>query len=187
MGVTGWKNAGWAVLLLVGLAALAGVPALLAIPLPSEGAPLSDERVDIGFGATIAPPPGARLDLSESRPGTGAVTLLAGGVRLRLSAQQFRGDVGPYVAHVRHKLDRDEWLRPVGDPERVTTTSGVPGERGSLRGDDSVDVDPGCYAVLTERSIGVVVLATPVANCAELPAPVWAAVTSIEIDPAAAQ
>ncbi|WP_329108130.1 hypothetical protein OG792_06010 [Micromonospora sp. NBC_01699] len=185
--MTGWKNAWYAVLLLAGLAALVAVPALLALPLPGEGKPLSGERVDIGFGATIAPPSGARLDLDASRPGTGAVSLRAGEVRLRLTAQQFRGDVGPYVAHARHKLDRDEWLRPVGGPERVATTSGVSGERGSLRSDDSAGVDPACYAIFTARSVGVVVLATPAKDCTELPASVWAAVTSIEIDPAAAQ
>lgn len=183
MGATGWKNAGYALLLLGGLVALVAVPALVALPLPREGPPLSTERLDIGFGATIAPPPGARLDLGDSRPGSGDVTMRAGGVRLRLTARQFRGDAAPFVAHARHKLNRDEWLRPAGDPEPVRTTSGVSGERGSLLGDDVADVEPGCYAVLAAQSIGVVVLVTPVANCADLTAPVWAAVTSIEVDP----
>ena len=117
MGATGWKNAGYALLLLGGLAALVAVPALAALPLPREGPPMSTERLDIGFGATIVPPPGARLDLADSRPGTGEVLLRADGARIRLSARQFRGDAGPFVAHMRHKLRRDEWLEPVGAPE----------------------------------------------------------------------
>jgi hypothetical protein len=182
VGATGWKNAGYALLLLGGLIALVAVPALVALPLPREGPPLSNGRADIGFGATIAPPPGARLDLGDSRPGSGDVMLRVGGVRLRLTAREFRGDPAPFTEHVRRKLNRDEALRPAGAPEPVRTTSGVSGERGSLLGDNGVD--PGCYAVLTARSIGIVVLATPATSCADLPAPVWAAVTSIEVDPA---
>ncbi|MFK3980101.1 hypothetical protein ACI2K4_06920 [Micromonospora sp. NPDC050397] len=182
MGLTGWKNAGAALLLLAGLGALVGVPALVALPLPQEGPPLPADRLDIGFGATIVPPTGARLDLGDSRPGSGAVTFQADTVRLRVTAQQVTGPVEPYVAHARHKLDRNDGLLPAGAPERVRTTSGLSGERGSLRG-VADDVRPGCYAVFTGHLVGVVVLATPAESCAELPEPVWAAVTSIAVEP----
>jgi hypothetical protein len=177
--VTGWKNALYGLLLLGGLAALVIVPALVSCALPAQGPPLTD-RLDIGYGATIQPPPGARLDLTESRPGSGDLLVRAGEVEVRLTARSFRGDPGPYVAHAKHKLSRDDSLRPAGAPEPLRTASGVAGERGSLVPADA-DADPGCYAVLTARSVGIVVLVTPVSGCAELPVPVRDAMASIEI------
>ena len=180
MAATGWKNALYGLLIFTGLGALVLVPGLVSCALPAEGPPLT-ERLDIGYGATIQPPAGSRLDLADSRPGSGNVLLRADGVEIRLTAQSFPGDPAPYTEHVRTKLDRDDGLRLLGRPEPMRTTSGVTGERGSLVNWDS-DEGYGCYAVLTADSVGVVALVTPVTNCAVLPGSVSAALASIEIE-----
>ncbi|GAB2917320.1 hypothetical protein GCM10027280_00420 [Micromonospora polyrhachis] len=185
MAATGWKNAFYGLLLLGGLVVLVVVPGVVSCALPNEGRPLT-ERLDIGYGATIQPPAGSRLDVTDSRPGSGEVVLLVDGVEVRLSAQSFRGDGEPYAAHARDKFQRDQGLQLLGRPEPLRTTSGVTGERGSLVAEDEYAVsDNGCYAILTAGSVGVVALVTPVTNCAVLPTSVSDALASIEIEGAA--
>jgi len=185
VAATGWKNALYGLLLLSGLVVMVVVPGVVSCALPDEGAPLTD-RLDIGYGATIQPPAGSRLNLSDSRPGSGEVVLLTDGMEVRLTAQSFRGDAEPYIAHARDKFYRDQGMQLLGQPEPTRTTSGVTGERGSLVAEDEYSVsDNGCYAILTAGSVGVVALVTPVTNCAVLPAPVSEALASIEIEGAA--
>ncbi len=187
MAVTGWRNAGYGLLVIGGLIAMVVFPGLVSAALPAVGPPLRTARLDIGYGVTIEPPPGARLDLAGSRPGAGDVLMLAEGMRLKLTAQQFRGPVGRYLAHVRRKLRRDESLRPVGPREVIRTSGGVVGERGSLIPETGSGAgEAGCYAVLTADGVGLLVLVTPVPSCAELPAPVRDAIDSVSINPTGA-
>ncbi|MEV4755392.1 hypothetical protein AB0J86_09795 [Micromonospora sp. NPDC049559] len=184
MAATGWKNALHGLLIFGGLGALVAVPGLVSAALPAEGPPLTG-RLDIGYGATILPPPGARLDLADARPGTGDVVVLADGARITLTARSFRGPADPYLAHARHKLERDDMMRPVAAPEPIRTESGLTGERASVAATDG-SADRGCYTALTAGSVGVVVLVTSVPDCAGLPPAVRAAVESIKVTEEAA-
>ncbi|HEX5598437.1 MAG TPA: hypothetical protein VFX61_20830 [Micromonosporaceae bacterium] len=179
--MTGWRNALYGSGVLVGLLALVVVPAVFSAVLPREGPPLQG-RVDIGYGASVVAPTGARLDLVDSRPGGGEIVLLVGdGLRVRLSAQFFQGDPLPVITHARHKIVRDEWLRPSGPPEPLVTESGLSGEWGSLLGEYAGE-DSACYAVLTGGGVAVTALVTPAPNCAELPVPVRDALLSIQVE-----
>jgi hypothetical protein len=167
--MTGWRNAGWGLLVLAGLVLLAAGPGLLTLAVEADDPPVAG-RVDIGYGASIDAPPGARLDRDDSRPGLGDVVLLTDGVAVSLSARAVNGDPAAYRAHARTRLDR-EGRPPIGAPETIDR-----GERGALAGG-------GCYAALTDAGVGVVVLVTPVADCAAVPATVWRAVTGIRVEP----
>lgn len=172
-----WRDAGVGLGVLVGLGALVAVPAVVSVALPSQGPPVT-RPVDVGYGVRVDPPPGARLDVTESRPGTGEVVLRTGeGLRIRLSAVAYQGDPEPFTAHARHRLARDELLRPAGRPEPLRA-SGLRGEWGPLTGEQ-----PACYAVLTGPEVAVTALVTPVPDCAALPAPVRAALTGLRLDP----
>ncbi|WBB82063.1 hypothetical protein O7606_12260 [Micromonospora sp. WMMD882] len=172
-----WRDLGVALGVLTGLGALTVVPAIVSAGLPTEGPPLT-RPVDVGHGVRIDPPPGARLDVTDSRPGAGEVVLrTADGLRIRLTAVAYQGDPEPFTAHARHRLARDELLRPAGRPEPLRA-AGLRGEWGPLTGEQ-----PACYAVLTGPEVAVTALVTPVDGCAELPAPVRAALTGLRSDP----
>lgn len=159
---------------------MVAVPVVFSTTLPAEGPPLT-RPVTVGYGVRVEPPPGARLDLADSRPGAGEVVLRTpDGLRIRLTAVPYRGDPEPFVAHARHRLARDELLRPAGRPEPLQAT-GLRGEWGALTGEEPGH-DPGCYAVLTGAEVAVTVLATPADDCAALPAPVRAALASLRVE-----
>jgi hypothetical protein len=183
--VTAGRNALAALAVLFGLGALVVAPVVIQAVLPDEGPLPAGDRLDVGYGVTLRPPPGARLELSGSRPGTGDVVLLAGGLRLKVTAVEVRERPADFVAHAKRKFARDEAVRP-GPPEAVRTAAGVRGERGDLRPtDDPLAGEPGCYGVFSAEQVGVVASISPVAGCAEAPAEVWAAVASIEFADAA--
>lgn len=171
-----WRDVGIGLGVLAGLGALAVVPAVVSTALPSQGPPLT-RPVDVGYGVRVDPPPGARLDVADSRPGSGEVVLRTGdGLRIRLTAVAYQGDPAPFTAHARHRLARDELLRPAGRPEPLRA-AGLRGEWGPVRGSA-----PACYAVLTGPEVAVTALVTPARDCAALPAPVRAALTGLRLD-----
>jgi hypothetical protein len=182
MGAAG-RNAVAALAVLVGLGAWVAAPGVVQALLPDEGPLPAGDRLDIGYGVSLRPPAGARLDLGASRPGTGEVVLLAGRLRMAVTAVEVPERPAAFVAHARRKFSRDEGQRP-GRPEPVRTDAGVTGERGDLRPDGgALAGEPGCYGVFAAEEAGVVVSITPVAGCAAVPEPVWAAVTSIDFEP----
>lgn len=165
--------------LVAGLVAIVAVPAVLSAALPGERPVRTGDRLDVGFGVSVRPPPDARHDAAKSRPGSGEVLLRFGGLRLRLRAAAVRERPGDFLRHARAKLARDEGLR-VGPAAPVRTAAGVPGERADLSVENEVFGEkPGCYAGFTAESAGVVAVITPVASCAEVPPSVWQAVTDL--------
>jgi hypothetical protein len=180
--LSGWRNALAAIGVFAGLGALVLVPAVVDAALPDEGPLPAGDRLDVGYGVTLRPPPGARLDLNVSRPGTGDVELLVGDLRLRVTAVELRGHPADFIAHARRKFARDEGLR-AGPPTSVRTGSGVSGQRADLSVEDSGDGDPGCAGIFTGADAGAVAVVSPVDGCAAVPAQVWAAVESMTFAP----
>jgi hypothetical protein len=182
---SGLRNAAAAVAVLAGLVALVVVPAVVGRWLPEEGPLPPGRRLDIGYGASLRPPPGARLALGPSRPGMGEVELRAGGLTVRFTAVAAREvDVAAFTAHARRKLSRDQGFRP-GAPEQTSTETGVRGERGPLAptGDDRA----GCYAIFVAEDAGVVAVITPVADCGAVPPEMWSVVRSLTFEPVGEQ
>lgn len=178
MTAGGWRNAGYGLAVLCGLGVLAVGPWLVTIALPETGPPLNGP-VQVGSGVSFDPPPGSRYDLADSRPGDGEVLLrLDGRLRIRVKTQDYQGEFAPYAAHAWHKLDRDQGLRRIGPTKPLTTSGGLRGEWGSLRGADP-DPETGCYAVFAGDSTGVAVLVTGVRDCDELPPAVRTALDSL--------
>lgn len=174
----GWRNALAAIGVVAFLAALIVVPAGVDAVLPEDG-PLPSGELDVGHGVSLRPPPGARLDLAASRPGTGEVLLLARRLRVAVTAVQVRERPADYVAHARRKLRRDGGFR-VGEPVSVRTATGVPGERSDLLvGRGGHRGRPGCAGIFTGEKAGAVVVISPVEGCAAVPADVWKSVTSL--------
>jgi hypothetical protein len=115
--------------------------------------------------------------VGPSRPGGGEVELLVGELSVHLRAVEVRGPADAFAAHARHKLARDEQLRP-GPPQQVETAAGVVGEQGALSGSRQ-----GCYATFVSGSVGLVVTMTPVAGCGAVPSEVASALRSLTFDP----
>jgi hypothetical protein len=186
---TGLRNAGYGLLTLSALLVLVVLPWPISMLLPTEGAELRGQRIDIGYGASVAPPPGSRHDLTSSRPGSGDVLLrTADGLDFRLVAREFRGAAGAYLEHARHKLSRDDLLDPIGPPEPVRTASGLTGEQGSLTDPmgSTTPTPQACYTILTGAGVGVTALVTGVAGCEGLPEALRASIAGIAIDRAGA-
>lgn len=179
---SGWRNAVAAIGVVVGLAALVGVPAAVDAVLPEEGPLPPGDRLDVGYGVSLRPPPGARLELGTSRPGMGEVALRSGGMTLRVTAVEVRERPADFVAHARRKFSRDEGLNP-GQPEEVSTAAGVPGQRGDLRAAAPTG-EAGCYGIFTADEAGAVAVISAVDGCAAVPADLWAAVASLTFEPA---
>lgn len=175
----GWRNAIAAIGLVLALAAVVGGPAAVDSALPALR-PVPVDDLYVGFGVSLRPPPGSQHDAGSSRPGSGTVELRTGGLTVRVTSAYVRERPADYLRHARRKLDRDDGLR-VQDTEPARTAAGVPGERGAVRPTDA-DGEAGCYAAFTAELAGVTVLITPVTDCAAVPAPVWAVVSSLTFD-----
>lgn len=182
--MVGWRNTVAALAVFAGLLALVVAPAVAARLLPGERVLSSPDRLDIGYGASLLPPTGARLDVDASRPGMGEVVLRVAGLTARFTAVAVRGPASGYVTHARHRLARDEALR-AGPPEPASTEHGVTGQRSALTGDDE-----GCVWIFvagTGRRVAVgltaVVLGT---GCAGVPAELTGAVRSLVFEPSGA-
>jgi hypothetical protein len=179
---SGWRNARAALGVFGVLVLLVAVPAAVSQALPGEAPVPAGERLAVGYGVSLRPPPGARHVVGASRPGGGEVELRAGDVSVRVTAVEVRGPARAFAAHARHKFSRDDRLR-AATPERYSTDAGVSGERGALTPVDP-DGRPGCYAIFVAEGAGVVVRITPVAGCAAVPPEVSSAVRSLTFDPA---
>lgn len=176
------QNAVAALALLAGLGATVAVPAVLSVVLPGESPVPSTARLDVGYGVSLVPPPGARLRLDDSRPGAGNVAFRVGTATVTVYAVPVPERPAAFVAHTRHRFSRDEGLRS-GPAVPVRLAGGVLAERRDLAADPESFGEPGCYAVAVAEQVGVVAVVSPVAGCAAVPADLWAAVTSITVDP----
>jgi hypothetical protein len=180
--ISAGRNAVAAVAVLVGLGALVAVPAAVDAALP-ETAPVPPGRLEIGYGVSIDPPVGARLDAGSSRPGTGEIVLLVDDHTVRVTAVEVRARPAAFVAHARRKFARDEGMQP-GPARRAHTPAGISGQWADLAaGDEPSSGEPGCSGIFTAESTGVVVVVSPVDGCEDIPWRISAAVTHMTFEP----
>lgn len=174
-----WRNAVAALGVLGGLAVLIAAPAVISSRLPDEQVVPAGRRLAVGDGVTVLPPPGARLGVGPSRPGSGDIELHVAAAVMTLHTAEVRGSRRGYTAHARHKLSRDDGLL-LGAAGAATTSDGVPGEQGALRGGGADG--RGCYAIFSARTAGVVIVVTgvPTAGCEQLPEPIRRALVSVQ-------
>src|SRR3982751_439476 len=95
--------------------AVAAVLGLIAFGLPAVDRALPASRpvppgvpYDVGAGVSVRPPPGAQVDLTRTRPGTGSGTavFLLGAVRYALTVRPYAGSLAEAAQAVRAKLTR---------------------------------------------------------------------------------
>lgn len=175
-------NALAAVGLLVGLGAVIGVPAAISAALPDEEPLPPGERLDVGSGVTLIPPPDARQLIDDSRPGGDEVSLVLDGITVTIKSVEVPERTADFIAHTRRKFSRDDSLTP-GPAAPWRLASGVLGERGDLRDEHDLDIDPGCYGIAVAEQLAAVVTISPVAGCAAVPATIWTAADSLTFDP----
>ncbi|MFC7764308.1 hypothetical protein ACFQY4_44750 [Catellatospora bangladeshensis] len=132
-----------------------GLPALnRAVPTDRS---LAGPRYDVGAGVTVAPPPGARVDASKTRPGSERATVmfLVGDVRYLIVVQPFDGPIGEAAEKLRTKIKATQGYQVTGNEGGIRTTGGLAGVAGGY----TAPGRSGRYAVFLagEHSIEVTV------------------------------
>lgn len=125
-----------AVSLVAALAGLAfGLPALNHA-LPSDRPVPTDRPYKIGGGVTVVPPPGSRIDVTETRPAddSGTVLFRLGPVRYLVSVQPYDGTLPAAVARLRQRITGTSGYQVTGTELTVATASGLAGIQGGYSG-----------------------------------------------------
>jgi hypothetical protein len=110
-----------------------GLPALNHA-LPADRAVPTDRPYDIGGGVSVVPPPGARIDVTDTRPGTDSGTVLfrVGPVRYLISVQPFDGSLPAAVDRLRRRITGNAGYQVTGTELSVATTDGLRGVQGGF-------------------------------------------------------
>lgn len=121
------------VLALAGLAL--GLPALDRA-LPADRPVPTDRPYAIGGGVTVVPPPGARIDVTETRPTQDAGTVLfrLGPVRYLITVRRFDGDLGAAAGRLRQRITGTTGYQVTGTELTIATGSGLAGRQGGYSG-----------------------------------------------------
>ena len=106
-----------------------GLPALDRA-LPAQR-PAGDGPYPVGGGVTVTPPPGARLDVTLTRPGDtrGTAVFLVGEVRYVVVVTPFDGSLPEATERLRRKIKRGHEI--TGKEMPVRTASGLDGVEGT--------------------------------------------------------
>ena len=117
------------VLALAGLAL--GLPALNSA-LPSDRPVASDRPYAVGGGVTVVPPPGSRIDVTETRPAehSGTVLFRLGPVRYLITVRRFEGDLNAAADRLRQRITGTAGYQVTGTELAVATGSGLAGLQG---------------------------------------------------------
>lgn len=183
--LTGWRNALAGLAVLAGLVALVAVPAVFAGPLPDREGPLpADRPVTIVDRVSLRPPAGAHLDAGESRPGAGTVVLLVGQLTVEINSTVLGRVEDPvaYLAFRERKLEEQDDLA-LSERSAFRTDAGATGVQGSFS--SARDDERGCYVVAAAEGVGVTVIVTPVAGCGSVPVEVWSSLRTLTFEPEA--
>jgi hypothetical protein len=130
------KNLLGALSLVLALAALAlGLPALNQA-LPADRPVPTDRPYAVGGGVTVVPPPGARIDVTETRPDDDAGTVLfrLGPVRYLITVRRFDGDLTAAADGLRQRLTGTAGYQVTGTELTIATGSGLAGLQGGYTG-----------------------------------------------------
>jgi hypothetical protein len=115
------------------LAGLAlGLPALDAA-LPADRPVASDRPYVVGGGVTVVPPPGARIDVTETRPtdNSGTALFRLGSVRYLITVRRFDGDLSAAANRLRQRITGTAGYQVTGIELTVATGSGLAGLQGA--------------------------------------------------------
>jgi hypothetical protein len=132
--------------------AVVGVVAAVAFGLPFLDRRVPDTRpvaagvpYPVGGGVSVAPPPGARIDVTRTRPGPdrGTALFIVRGVRAVVVVTPYRGDLQSASDRLRHKIVRVADAQLSGADGPIRTGSNVVGRHGHYRGQGRA----GTYAV----------------------------------------
>lgn len=121
-----------AIALVMALGALAfGLPALNRM-LPAERAVPMNRPYEIGGGVTVVPPPGARIDVTETRPteDSGTVLFRLGPVRYLVTVQPYDGTLQTAVLRLRQRITGTAGYQVTGTELTVATAGGLAGVQG---------------------------------------------------------
>ncbi|MFI5840883.1 hypothetical protein ACIA8K_14380 [Catenuloplanes sp. NPDC051500] len=147
------------IVLILGLLAF-GLPAFDRSLESTEAVP-AGLPYDVGGGVSVIPPPGALLDLTQTRPGEerGSVLFLVGPIRYAVVVQPFDGGLTDAADKLRRKIAANRGYQVVGREADIDTANG---QLRGLAGGYSAPGRGGRYAVFLagERSIEVTVSGT---------------------------
>jgi hypothetical protein len=118
--------------LVTALAGIAfGLPALDRA-LPADRPVPSDRPYAIGGGVTVVPPPGARIDVTETRPtdDSGTALFRLGPVRYLITVQPFDGDLSAAALRLRQRITDTTGYQVTGTELTIATVTGLAGLQG---------------------------------------------------------
>ena len=121
--------------------------------LPSDRAVSADEPYPVGGGVTVVPPPGSTVDVSATRPGDDAGTVLfhLGPVRYAIVVRPFAGDLEAAAARLRQRITSTAGYQVTGDQLAVHTVAGLTG----LQGGYTAPGQGGRYAVFVTAGLTI--------------------------------
>lgn len=172
--------------LVLALAGLAfGLPALDGA-LPADRPVSADRPYAVGGGVTVFPPPGSRIDVTQTRPtdDEGTVLFRLGPVRYLITVRRFDGDLPTAAGRLRQRITGTTGYQVTGTELTVATVSGLAG----LQGGYTAPGRGGRYAVFVAdgRTIEVTVSGADLDLGRTLPA-IDASTRTLRYDPAAAE
>lgn len=130
----------------------AGLPALdRAVP---NVRPVADDRpYDVGGGVTVRPPPGAKVDVTRTRPAArqGTVLFVLGPVRYVIVVAPFRGDLEAATQRLHQKIVKAGGQHLVGSERATETDTGLYGRQG----DYAAGTRGGRYAVFLAAGVAI--------------------------------
>lgn len=118
--------------LVLALAGLAfGLPALDRA-LPADRPVPADRPYAVGGGVTVVPPPGSRIDVTETRPtdDEGTALFRLGPVRYLITVRRFDGDLPAAAGRLRQRITGTTGYQVTGTELAVATVSGLAGLQG---------------------------------------------------------
>ncbi|WP_412541001.1 hypothetical protein R8Z50_35410 [Longispora sp. K20-0274] len=131
-------------------ALLFGLPAVNRA-LPAERSLPAGQELAIGYGVTITPPVGARVDVTRTLPNRGVLALVLHGLDFRAEAKTTSDGVDGLAGRLRTRVQNQRGVQVTGDAREVHTDAGVRG----LRGTFSSTGRDGIYAAYVANGIGV--------------------------------
>ncbi len=112
---------------------------LIAVGLPAVDRALPASRpvatgiaYPIGAGVSLVPPPGAQVDLTETRPGSsrGTALFLIGTIRYLVVVAPYSGGLEEAAERLRSKITQTRGYQVTGRDSLVTTEDGITGRQG---------------------------------------------------------